>query len=1087
MASSVQDGHATTTCPVFAHPLGAPLGDGLGVAGGGGSGNNNFSNMHHPRGAALPPNAAPAPRSRRRRGGQPRAAASFTGPTSSHPQPPASDAARRMQRTKQLPRSVRWRLSLGLLARPPPPSASEASEGGEGERERFLKSIGEVNALKLRCQRSRYEELERRHYWRSTPVGIASDEAGGARTGTGGEREGCKALDEEGGGGALSPHLEEPQHVAPGDDPLSSALLSNGGRASGGGKAEDRKQLNFAGIFGGARPPPVKKSSLAESFTSQASSDGGSNNGDEAACKGSRWGDFYSTREVLDVIEKDLNRLPADHHAVFHEWRTKVNGWTEHRKRGEEWQREQAGGEGAAEGRQEPKQERQGSLRPSASLADVSSAATNNGQPPPTRNSAWNLGQSLKMALTKTNSVDNMAAMLEIDDDELAEEQRREAQAKAEVQASIEERAVRISRILFVYAREHPEVGYRQGMHEILSYVLLALEMDLLEQSVAAERRRWRRTSLSYGISNGVDGLGDEDDGTGGMAGLDAAGNVVVVRLLDPDRLLHDAFTLFECVMTSLAPAYDAIPAGDDAAAALLERAKAERGENPMEAVTSSVVSKLRYVARDERLFGHVLYMPVPPQLYLAKWIRLMFCREVAGGTKSVLTLWGAFFDLASAKASSSSSSSGDGGATPQSVTAALLDVLKTSAASMILMIRDLLLAPTMAPDGTMTGEPDPNVGIGYVMNYPPLRDIGTLVETISDLLSRERKIANQYQQQQLVAGERRLSKQYLPSESYKISSITEHPLHEGGAIDESGTSREDQAPLSLPQPNGGQDNGNVDRQDDFSLRGVDDELPRVYRMGRRSPSTTPSKKDVAESIGAVAEGLLDLGSKTVDFGSRTAAAALASIEEKYRVHVHTTMDHPLNDDGSPSERGGSGTDGYVIQYRPVSAESNQVDAVQSAAEETPPIEGKFPDEDSIQELIEESAGESDRFEGLDDSFQSKLSVAKSIGDSIQKPPGELASMLEKSVGTLMKHFNERMTSAKEADDIGDSQHSSSVIPVEIWDAMADIDLVRKELLSQAAIAAIDHARSSRSLRSSNNSGRGRTSSAAESRLSWQL
>jgi hypothetical protein len=254
--------------------------------------------------------------------------------------------------------------------------------------------------------------------------------------------------------------------------------------------------------------------------------------------------------------------------------------------------------------------------------------------------------------------------------------------------------------------------------------------------------------------------------------------------------------------------------------------------------------------------------------------------------------------------------------------------------------------------------------------------------------------------------------------------------------------------------------------------------------MGRSSPSTTPSKKDVAESIGAVAEGLLDLGSKTVDFGSRTAAAALASIEEKYRVHVHTTMDHPLKDDGSPSERGDSGTDGYVIQYRPM---SNQVDAVQSAAEETPPIEGTLPDEDSIQELIEESAGESDRFEGLDDSFQSKLSVAKSIGDSIQKPPGELASMLEKSVGTLMKHFNERMTSGKEAGDIEDSQHSSSVIPVEIWDAMADIDLVRKELLSQAAIAAIDHARSSRSLRSSNNSGRGRTSSAAESRLSWQL
>ena len=83
-------------------------------------------------------------------------------------------------------------------------------------------------------------------------------------------------------------------------------------------------------------------------------------------------------------------------------------------------------------------------------------------------------------------------------------------------------------------------------------------------------------------------------------------------------------------------------------------------------------------------------------------------------------------------------------------------------------------------------------------------------------------------------------------------------------------------------------------------------------------------------------------------------------------------------------------------------------------------------------------------------------------------------------MATLMKHFNDCLST--EADSIlGDSSThcsmnnnnhgatSSSVIPDDIWDAMADIDLVRKELLSQAAVA--DLSKSSASLRSSGGSG----------------
>ncbi|EED87430.1 small GTPase, partial [Thalassiosira pseudonana CCMP1335] len=222
----------------------------------------------------------------------------------------------------------------------------------------------------------------------------------------------------------------------------------------------------------------------------------------------------------------------------------------------------------------------------------------------------------------------------------------------------------RLSQILFVYAREHPEIGYRQGMHEILSYVLLVLEMDLLQQATEDEKKRLMTESLS---PMGMSRFGSEGK-----------------------HLLHDAFNIFECIMMALAPAYDAIPVGDETTATLMEAAKIERGESPMEQMTSSIVSKIRYVARDEALFSHVLYMPVPPQLYFAKWVRLMFGREMAGGMKDVMRLWDAFFDLAWA--------------------ASALDNQTEVSTSMALM------------------NPDPNEGIGYLMNYPPVEDIGLLV-----------------------------------------------------------------------------------------------------------------------------------------------------------------------------------------------------------------------------------------------------------------------------------------------------------------------------------------------------------------------
>jgi len=426
--------------------------------------------------------------------------------------------------------------------------------------------------------------------------------------------------------------------------------------------------------------------------------------------------------------------------------------------------------------------------------------------------------------------------------------------------------------ILFVYAREHPELGYRQGMHEVLSYVLLALEMDLLEQSIISERKKWRSSSLR----NSFLLLSKDEEPDGGRAGVDSSGNRVVVRLLDPNYMLHDAFCLFETIMTALCPAYDALPAG-------AEEAKTEQGESPMEAMTCSIVSKIRFIARDEQLYGHVLYMPVPPQLYFAKWIRLMFGREVTGGMKGVMRLWDEFFDLALARTLSDAE---------VPITIALLDVLKAAATSMILLIRDKILAPTRDQYGMMTGEPDPHNGIGYLMNYPPIENIRPLVEMIRDLLSKENKITKQY----LVSKERKLSKQYLPSESYKMAANVEHPL-------------ERQDGENHVHPRSGRKTPN-DQQIHFS-GAMNDDLPRVHRPSSNSPMRN-EKRELADSLGSIAGGL-------IDFGAKTASAAIASIQ--------AVIDHPLQHDEIRPNFLSSGpadeSEDYVINYRPTQKTSH--------------------------------------------------------------------------------------------------------------------------------------------------------------------
>ena len=290
------------TVATIAHPLGDPL------PGGGGKGRLTSHTNHRSTGSLTPSFSGGRKGTRRgnanfnsqctlsianNNNNQPQQSAQTSSPSSGSSGAPSPNTKR--QQTKKLPRSVRWRLSLNLLSRPV--TSTE-------EKDQLLKSIEDLNALKLRFQRSRYEELEKKHYWKSTPMGIAQTSTNHCSSFSEYDTMPSNGSKRPNGNEEHNTSMNSLHQVAPGEDPLSAFAMNDskhGGSNKFGG-----------GLFGGGppkghtRPRSRSKGDLGGSFTSVGSN---SEYGDEAMCKGSRWASFYSTREVLDVIEKGKRRV----------------------------------------------------------------------------------------------------------------------------------------------------------------------------------------------------------------------------------------------------------------------------------------------------------------------------------------------------------------------------------------------------------------------------------------------------------------------------------------------------------------------------------------------------------------------------------------------------------------------------------------------------------------------------------------------------------------------------------------------------------------------------------------------------------
>lgn len=445
----------------------------------------------------------------------------------------------------QVPRSIKWRIQLGLLE-------DSGQKMDSDHQEIYLHDLAKQNMSIVNSHRKRYEELAQRHYSQSRVLSIINDTA--VQT------------------------SKDPKTIAKivVDDPLSMMASMEEEKI----KVDKKKQLARKKELVMMTRPHMRHhpSSKGSGYETQKGSTGSSENDVQSK---TRWDEFYSSKEIVDIIEKDLDRLPIDHHVYFHQRKTKevISG---HDK---DW------------------------------------------------------------------IMDNPASM-----------------------QSRKERSKLLSKILFVYAKEN-NIGYRQGMHEVLSFLLMALEIDL----------------LSFDSSNA--NIGNHND---------------IRTILDASKIVHDAFSMFDAIMTRLFTAFEYRDDSSD-----VDTRKERMGD--------ATVRIIRDWHGDDALADFISNLDVPPELYCTRWVRLMFSREVCG-LDNVFQLWDHFLN-------------------ELTDTVSLMLVLETTAASMIILIQDTLLPlqPNMYNDDPYNGIDVVDEPMHLLMNYPQIENISPLIGTFEMLINNQK------------------------------------------------------------------------------------------------------------------------------------------------------------------------------------------------------------------------------------------------------------------------------------------------------------------------------------------------------------
>lgn len=148
--------------------------------------------------------------------------------------------------------------------------------------------------------------------------------------------------------------------------------------------------------------------------------------------------------------------------------------------------------------------------------------------------------------------------------------------------------------ILFIFCKLNQDVGYRQGMHELLAPVLWVVERDAIDLGQSSK----------------------------------AMGEDAIIRtVFDAEHIEHDSFAIFSQIMHSAKNFY--------------EQTTHSATENPIVLRSRRIFNDI-LMRVDPELARHLESIEIVPQVFLMRWIRLLFGREFA--FDEVLTVWDSIF-----------------------------------------------------------------------------------------------------------------------------------------------------------------------------------------------------------------------------------------------------------------------------------------------------------------------------------------------------------------------------------------------------------------------------------------------------------
>uniref|UniRef100_A0A915PCB7 Rab-GAP TBC domain-containing protein n=1 Tax=Setaria digitata TaxID=48799 RepID=A0A915PCB7_9BILA len=240
-----------------------------------------------------------------------------------------------------------------------------------------------------------------------------------------------------------------------------------------------------------------------------------------------------------------------------------------------------------------------------------------------------------------------------------------------------------MSDILFIYAKEHPDIGYRQGMHEILATLIFVLNYDqqafvhLMEQNSLKELPP-QELEILLAVNNQDFLEHDSFRAVGNAFGVHSFLFLHLDKIRDEEYVEHSS-----SVLGSNSKLVNPVP--------FVNRDDVADSRNELIIKLQSIMNDILAIV-DPAIHRHLSKMKILPQIYGIRWLRLLFGREFP--IHDLLFVWDAIFAFRP----------------PLS----LVDYIFVA---MLQYIRHLII------------DEDYSTTLQYLMRYPPVADAHSLIQ----------------------------------------------------------------------------------------------------------------------------------------------------------------------------------------------------------------------------------------------------------------------------------------------------------------------------------------------------------------------